>query len=64
MLHKLFILKKEESDNIDPIKDLPKEISNKYGTDIIPDKETALMYADIILKKRYINVDFDIFKTL
>ena len=48
--------------NIDPIKDLPKEISTKYGTDIIPDKETALMYADIILKKRYINVDFDVLK--
>lgn len=43
----------------DPIRDLPEEISFKYGTDIIPDKETALEYADIILKKRYINTKID-----
>lgn len=45
--------------NIDPIKDLPREISTKYGTDIIPDEETALEYADVILKKRYINTQID-----
>lgn len=43
----------------DPIKDLPKEIDYKYGKPMIPDEETALQYADIILKKRFRNIPFD-----
>lgn len=44
---------------INPIRDLPKEITIKYSIDIIPDKETALEYADLILKNRYINTKID-----
>lgn len=46
----------------DPIKDLPKELGYKYGKAMIPDKETALQYADLVLKKRFRNVPFDDFK--
>jgi len=43
----------------DRIRDLPKKINIVYGTDIIPDKETALQYADLIFKTRYPNTPFD-----
>lgn len=46
----------------DPIRDIPKKINYKYVNPIIPDKETALLYADVIFKKRYKNVDFDSLK--
>jgi len=42
-----------------PITDLPKELGYKYGKAMIPDKEIALEYADLILKKRYRNIPFD-----
>lgn len=45
----------------DPFKDLPKELNYKYGKPMIPDEETALQYADLVLKKRY-NIPFDEFK--
>ncbi len=41
------------------IKDLPNEITVKYGTDILPNEKTALSVAEIILKERYLNTKFD-----
>src|SRR5690606_10831481 len=49
----------KKSKGYDRIKDLPKKIDVVYGTDIIPDKETALQYADLIFKTRYPNTPFD-----
>ena len=42
-----------------PITDLPKEIAERYGTDIVPDEKTALKIAEIIFKAGYINTKFD-----
>lgn len=37
------------------ISDIPKEkqLTYSFGTDIVPDQETAIKMADVILKKRY-----------
>lgn len=43
----------------DPVKDLPEEITYRYNVPIIPDEQTALLYADMILKRRYKGMDFD-----
>jgi|GEM_PF-4448477 len=43
----------------DRIKDLPEKIDTVYGTDIIPDQEIALQYAELILKKRYKGMNFE-----
>lgn len=39
------------------VDDLPKNITQSYGTDIIPDEKTAIKIAEIILLKRYVNID-------
>ena len=35
------------------------DIKYSYLIDIIPDEETAIQYADIILKKRYVNIKIE-----
>lgn len=54
---------KTNQEEKNPIIDLPDQITFEYRIDIIPDKETALKYADIILKSRYINTKIDELKT-
>lgn len=56
------VVQEVDEDAKDPIKDIPKKIYYKYGKPMIPDKETALQYADLVLKKRFRNVPFDEFK--
>lgn len=50
---------KKNNNKRDRMKDLPKNINITYGTDIIPDEETALKYTYLIFKSRYINVSFE-----
>lgn len=51
--------KRNNDPNYDPIKDLPEIINSKYVIPMIPNEETALQYAEIILKKRYKGMDFE-----
>lgn len=53
------IVQKEVDDTKYLINDLPKEINCRYVIPIIPNKETALQMVDVIVKNRYVNVDFD-----
>lgn len=53
------ILQEVDDDTKDPIREVPKKILYKYATPLIPDEETAIEYADIVLKKRYKNIDFN-----
>ncbi len=34
------------------IDQLPCKLANRFGTDIIPDEETAIKYVDILIRKR------------
>lgn len=48
--------------NSNPIKDTPKELTHKYGTDLVPSKNVASEIASIIWKERYLNDDIDAYK--
>ncbi|MCC2591143.1 hypothetical protein [Chryseobacterium sp. MFBS3-17] len=41
------------SDKNRGIDQLPCTITDRYGTDVIPDEDTAIKYVDILISKRY-----------
>jgi len=47
------------NERIDTVKELPKVIAVRYGNDLVPDENTAVQIADVILKRRTASVNFD-----
>lgn len=51
--------KTNQSVVLDPIKDIPKNITNRFVIPMVNNKETALGMCKLIIKERYAKVDVD-----